>query len=136
MKRIMLLSRLLRLQCINNLLLMEAQRDLHRSNDKRKWGQFQNDFEHRERIHRELQKIILELETKMWLSERLAAHSLLPLLKAEKFVYKKFIFPEDFALERKNISLYYNLLYKHKLPLSLTKKLLEQKKILEYQLPE
>ena len=92
------------------------------------------EVEVRAKIDRELTAIINELEKHLPFPVKLSARPLLPLFKLE------LIFPnhthEVMELERRNIRLYYSILYNHKLPHSVTKQLLQQKKNLEYKLPE
>lgn len=136
MKRVMLHSRLLRLQFINDLLLTKARRSVNDSQSEEDLFQLKGEIEQRERIQVELQKIIKRVERSLLLPQRLVSQSLLPLLKGEKLIYTKLTSSEARELERKNIRLYYDLLYNHKLPLSITKQLLQQKRFLEYKYPE
>jgi hypothetical protein len=136
MKKVMLHSRILRLQSLNNFLLKKARKSLDATQSEEELFQIRGEIEQREKIETELQKIIEGIENTLLLPHRLATHSLSPLLKAEKLIYNQFFFSEASELERKNIRLYYELLYNHKLPLSITKQLLQQKQFLEYKLPE
>ncbi|WP_324721006.1 hypothetical protein [Salinimicrobium sp. HB62] len=136
MKKIVLLARLQRLQVMNNLLLWEARRSFFSSNDQEVQFQLQDEIEQREKIEKELGKILNTMERTLVLPQRLAAKSLAQVVKAEALFRKRFSVSEASVLERMNVRLYYKLLYNHRLPHSLTRQLLKQKKILENRFQE
>lgn len=132
----MLHSRIIRIQSVNNLLIREARRSLDNSKTDEEMCKIRDEIEQRNRIETELRKIIKRLERRISIPQRMVARSLASLTETMSSIYKQIPATDNSKLERKNVRLYYNLLYNHRLSHSVTKKLLQQKNFLENRLSE